>query len=272
LTVDRLDKTLRSSYCMTLSIVNHKGGTGKTTTTVNLGASLARLGLKVLLIDLDAQGNLGYSLGIAETSPTLTEVLFKEVTFEQALVTREGMDILPGNTSLADLERSLGKVEVPYYALRDLLGEYTKKYDYILLDCPPSLSLLTINALCASSSIIIPLSLEVLSVRGLEMILNTVKEVQKTLNLSLSVLGILPVLVDKRKNLNTEILDHIREHHQLKIFDTHIRANVKASEAPSFGTSIIHYAPAATSAQDYIHFADEFLKTLSTSNKNYGPR
>ncbi|HEY9046499.1 MAG TPA: ParA family protein [Ohtaekwangia sp.] len=248
---------------MVISIVNHKGGTGKTTTTLNLGAALARLGLKILVVDLDAQGNLGYSLGIPDTSYTLRDVLFEEVTLDRALVTCEGMQVLPANIQLADLERSLAKVDIPYYFLRDLLQQSAAQYDFILLDCPPSLSLVTVNALCASRHVVIPLQLEVLSVRGLELMMNSVNDIKKTLHPALSVLGILPVLVDKRKNLNHEVIEHIRDHYQLKIFDSHIRANVKASEAPSFGKSILAYAPTSTSAKDYILFADEFLKTLS---------
>jgi chromosome partitioning protein len=249
---------------MIISIVNHKGGTGKTTTTLNLGAALAKRGYRVLLVDLDAQGNLSYSLGAADAIDTLSDVLFEEAALSDVLVTCEGMHLLPGNMKLADVELALSKIEDRYTILANTLQPVTADYDFILVDCPPALSLLTANALCASQGIIIPLQLEVLSVRGLDLMLQSVTKVQQTINPALHILGVLPVLVDKRKNLNAEIVSYIQDNYKLKIFDTYIRANVKASEAPSFGASVIQYAPASTSAQDYISFADEFIKTIST--------
>lgn len=249
---------------MIISIVNHKGGTGKTTTTLNLGAALAKRGCRVLLVDLDAQGNLSYSLGAADTVYTLSEVLFEEASITETLVTCEGMHLLPGNMKLADVELALSKIEDRYTILANILRSITVYYDFILVDCPPSLSLLTANALCASYGIVIPLQLEVLSVRGLDLMLQSVSKVQQSLNPQLQILGVLPVLVDKRKNLNTEIVSYIQDNYKLKIFDSYIRANVKASEAPSFGASVIQYAPASTSAQDYISFAAEFVRTIPT--------
>ncbi|SKC54273.1 ParA family protein [Ohtaekwangia koreensis] len=252
---------------MIISIVNHKGGTGKTTTTLNLGAALALKGYRILLVDLDAQGNLSYSLGAADASATLSDVLFEEATLEDALVSCEGMDLLPGNTKLADVELALSKIDNRYFLLRNALQPAVDKYDFILMDCPPSLSLLTVNALCASDSILIPLQLEVLSVRGLDLILNSISKIQGTLHPGLSILGVLPVLVDMRKNLNTEIVSYINTNYKLKIFESYIRSNVKASEAPSFGSSVIQYAPSSTSAQDYIKFSKEFLKAIQLTLK-----
>lgn len=249
---------------MIISIVNHKGGTGKTTTTLNLGAALAKRGCRVLLVDLDAQGNLSYSLGAADAKYTLSDVLFEEASVTDALVTCEGMHLLPSNMKLADVELALSKIEDRYTILGNILRSITVYYDFILVDCPPSLSLLTANALCASYGIVIPLQLEVLSVRGLDLMLQSVSKVQQSLNPELQILGVLPVLVDKRKNLNTEIVSYIQDNYKLKIFDSYIRANVKASEAPSFGASVIQYAPASTSAQDYISFAAEFVRTIPT--------
>jgi chromosome partitioning protein len=249
---------------MIISIVNHKVGTGKTTTTLNLGAALAKNGCRVLLVDLDAQGNLSYSLGAADAIRTLSDVLFEEASINDALVTCEGMHLLPGNMKLADVELALSQVEDRYNVLTHIFQSITANYDYILVDCPPSLSLLTVNALCASHGIIIPLQLEVLSVRGLDLMLQSVAKVQQSLNPDLYVLGVLPVLVDKRKNLNAEIVSYIQDNYKLKIFSTYIRANVKASEAPSFGASVIQYAPTSSSAQDYISFAAEFMRTIPT--------
>ena len=250
---------------MIISIVNHKGGTGKTTTTLNLGAALAKRGCRVLLVDLDAQGNLSYSLGATDAVVTLSDVLFEEASLADARVTCEGMHLLPGNMKLADVELALSKIEDRYTILTQALHPVAADYDYILIDCPPALSLLTANALCASDGIIIPLQLEVLSVRGLDLMLQSVTKVQQSLNPDLSVFGVLPVLVDKRKNLNAEIVSYIQDNYKLRIFKNHIRANVKASEAPSFGASVIQYAPASSSAQDYISFAAEFIKTIRTA-------
>lgn len=249
---------------MIISIVNHKGGTGKTTTTLNLGAALAKRGCRVLLVDLDAQGNLSYSLGAADAICTLSDVLFEEAALNEALVSCEGMHLLPGNMKLADVELALAKIEDRYTVLSTILRPAMVHYDFILVDCPPALSLLTANALAASYGIIIPLQLEVLSVRGLDLMLQSVARIRESLNPALHVLGVLPVLVDKRKNLNAEIVSYIQDNYKLKIFDSYIRANVKASEAPSFGASVIQYAPASASAQDYISFADEFIRTIPT--------
>jgi len=247
---------------MIISIVNHKGGTGKTTTTLNLGAALAKRGCRVLLVDLDAQGNLSYSLGATDAIVTLSDVLFEEASLQDAIVSCEGMHLLPGNMKLADVELALSKIEDRYTVLAHALQPIATNYDYILVDCPPALSLLTVNALSASEGIIIPLQLEVLSVRGLDLMLQSVARVQQSLNPDLRVLGVLPVLVDKRKNLNAEIVSYIQDNYKLKIFKNYIRANVKASEAPSFGASVIQYAPASSSAQDYISFAAEFVRTI----------
>jgi chromosome partitioning protein len=247
---------------MIISIVNHKGGTGKTTTTLNLGAALAKRGCRVLLVDLDAQGNLSYSLGATDAIVTLSDVLFEEASLQDAIVSCEGMHLLPGNMKLADVELALSKIEDRYTVLAHALQPIATNYDYILVDCPPALSLLTVNALSASEGIIIPLQLEVLSVRGLDLMLQSVARVQQSLNPDLCVLGVLPVLVDKRKNLNAEIVSYIQDNYKLKIFKSYIRANVKASEAPSFGASVIQYAPTSSSAQDYISFAAEFVRTI----------
>jgi chromosome partitioning protein len=246
---------------MIISIVNHKGGTGKTTTALNLGACLAVKGKSVLLVDFDAQASLTYSLGIEEGKPGISELLLREATAEEVIKEKEGMHVLPASTSLADVEFSMAKADNEPTYLKLLLDELPT-YDYVLIDCPPSISLLTVNALYASEAVIIPVAMEALSVRGLDLILDTIDTIQKTINPALKVLGVLPVIVDKRKNLSQEIIEYINRNYEVRIFKNHIRANVKASEAPSFGKSIIKYAPSSPSALDYLGFTDELIKLL----------
>lgn len=251
---------------MIISIVNHKGGTGKTTTTVNLGCALAMEGLKVLLIDLDAQGNLSYSLGISEFKYSMSHVLLGECNLKDATYSTENLFIVPADHSLADVEISIAHSADRFSHLKEVLN-HTRNFDYVLIDCPPSLSLLNANALNASDAVVIPMQMEVLAVKGLEMIMDTVSKVKKTLNPSLEVLGILPVMTDVRKNLYREITEYIRDNFDIRIFETAVRTNVKAAEAPSFGKSLMQYAPHSTSAVDYLAFAQEFTHLIQPINK-----
>lgn len=248
---------------MVISIVNHKGGTGKTTTALNLGSALAAMGKRILLVDFDAQSNLTYSLGIHDANPGMAELLLGEVSISDILKEREGIHILPATATLADVEISIAqsnnRSEHFKRVLDGLIG-----YDIVLIDCPPSLSVLTINALRASDFVLIPLQMEVLSVRGLDLILNTVSTMQNTINQSLKVLGVVAVMVDGRKNLSREIIEYIGNNYSIKIFSQKIRSNVKASEAPSFGKSVVRYAPQSSSARDYVAFAQEFMEAIGT--------
>lgn len=242
-----------------IAIVNQKGGTGKTTTTVNLGCALARKGKKVLLVDLDAQGNLTYSLGILEVEKSIGQVMLGELDFGEILVTKEGVDVAPAEIDLADVEINIASELARESILKKILAQ-AKGYDYILIDCPPSLSLLTINALNAASRVIVPLQMEVLSLQGLDQIISTINQIKEVLNNELEIWGLLPVMVDSRRKLSKEIFEHIEENYDFRIFDSSIRTNVRASEAPSFGESLISYAPASNGAKDYMAFADEILK------------
>lgn len=243
---------------MIIAIVNQKGGTGKTTTTVNLGSALAKMGKKVLLIDLDPQGNLSYSLGIEEPRHFLDEVLLGEIGLSDILVEREGMKIAPSRVELADVELTIAMMKRRESILKSKL-KGLDKYEFVLIDCPPSLSLLTVNALNAANEIIIPLQMEVLSLQGLDQILTTVGKMQGVFNKSLAISGILPVMVDNRRKLSSEVLDYIEENYDLPIFNSRIRTNVRASEAPSFGKSAVKYAPSSNSAKDYMAFANEIV-------------
>lgn len=242
-----------------IAIVNQKGGTGKTTTTVNLGCAIAKKGKKVLLVDLDAQGNLSYSLGILEIEKSIGQVLLGELDFREILISREGLDVAPAEIDLADVEINIAGELARESILKKILAKETE-YDYILIDCPPSLSLLTINALNAASRVIVPLQMEVLSLQGLDQIISTINQIKEVLNENLEIMGLLPVMVDSRRKLSREIYEHIEENYSFKIFKSRIRTNVRASEAPSFGESLISYSPNSNGAKDYMAFANEILK------------
>ncbi len=245
-----------------LSIINQKGGTGKTTTTINLGIALAKQGKKVLLIDLDPQGHLSFSLEVHRTNFSVVDLFRGEATFEQICVEKHGVHILPSNNSLTDVELQLVNREDRERVLFLGLHNYINEYDYVLIDCPPSLSLLTLNALIFTEHVIVPMQMEVLSVYGLEQILGTIDKINSALNPKLSLLGVLPIMVDYRKNITKEILKHIQEEYNVSIFDRGIRSNVKVIESPSFGLSVLDYAPDCTSSKDYINLSQEILATI----------
>lgn len=243
---------------MTIAIVNHKGGTGKTTTTINLGSALASQGYRVLLVDLDAQASLSYSLGIDDSQPNIADALFGEVLPADIVVRREGMDILPAGKVLSDVELSIAKAPERLNHVGDLLREFDE-HDFVLIDCPPSLSLLTLNALNASDYLIVPMQMDVLALRGLDSILETLTEI-RSLNPRLEVLGVLPVMAFPHRNMYQEISSHISTNYRVRLFDNAIRCSVKAAEAPSFGGSVLSYAPTCSTTQDYREFAKEVLK------------
>ncbi|WP_207430064.1 ParA family protein [Sabulibacter ruber] len=241
-----------------VSVINQKGGTGKTTTTINLGSALQKLGKRVLLIDLDPQANLSYSLGITEPACTLADVFGGQQKLETCIQERNGLYVAPGSNELVDVEISLVTHESRERFLQQLLGE-VEGFDYILIDCPPSLSLLTVNALAASDEVLIPLQMEVLTLQGLGQILNTVQQIKNALNPKLKVKGIVVVMYDKRRKLSTEIEDYLKENVDEYIFQQRIRLNVKLAEAPSFGQSVIDYDASSYGAKDYLGLAREFV-------------
>lgn len=244
---------------MTIAVVNHKGGTGKTTTTINLGTALAQMGQRVLLVDFDAQGSLSYSLGISDDSHTIAELLHGDEGWDAVLTEREGLHVLPANALLADVELSIARSEDRYHHLRNLLSALPE-YDFILIDCPPSLSLLTLNALVASDTVLVTMQMDVLALRGLDSMLSTIEKV-RTIHPELSLLGVLPIMVDPRKNIHKEISTHIQSNYDgVSLFKDGIRSSVKAAEAPSFGKSVVSYAPASTTAEDYKKLAREVAK------------
>ena len=245
---------------MITSVINQKGGTGKTTTAVNLASALVRKKKKVLLIDMDPQGNLSYSLGINDFEFSISDALLKKKKISEIVIEREGISIVPTDRRLSDLE--FGKRnKISEFLLRDVLRK-VRTYDYVIIDCPPSLSALTLNALSAADNVVIPIQLDVFSIQGLEQIMDTISEVRSTLNKKLKVAGILPVLVDGRKRLTTEIKQYVKANFKVKMFKNEIRTNVKAAEAPSFGESVIKYAPSSNSSKDYLNFCGEYLRSI----------
>jgi chromosome partitioning protein len=241
-----------------VSVVNQKGGTGKTTTAMNLGCALAHLGKKVLLVDMDPQANLSYSLGVTEPIRTIADVISGDAKLHDAIYEADGVDVLAGSPDMADIEVSLAGQRGRESFLKKTLNN-TNGYDYIFIDSPPSLSLLTLNSLNAAHQVIIPMQLEVLSLQGLSQILATVGQVKKKLNPSLNVKGIVLVMYDKRRKLSQEVQNFLFENVESRVFDSVIRLNVKIAEAPSFGQSIIHYDPNSNGTRDYISLAYEFL-------------
>ena len=242
-----------------ISVINQKGGTGKTTTTINLGSALKQLGMNVLLCDLDPQANLTYSLGLSGASPTMAEVLTGEVSAAEAIIERGGLSVLPGSTDLVDVEIGLvqqtGREQFLRQNLQNLSG-----YDFVLIDCPPSLSVLTVNALAASTEVLIPLQMEVLTLQGLGQILSTIEKIRASFNPGLTVAGIAVIMYDRRRKLSQEVIDYLQENIAEHVFDTRIRVNVKLAEAPSFGKTIHEYEPSSTGAHDYLDLARELLQ------------
>lgn len=242
----------------TVAVINQKGGTGKTTTTINLGSALSKLGKRVLLIDLDPQGNLSYSLAVTEPKATLADAFLGNMTLQEVLVEKDGLWIAPGSNELVDIEISLVSQPERERFLHSMLKDL-KGFDYILIDCPPSLSVLTLNALTASDEVLIPLQMEVLTLQGLDQIMNTVQKIKKAFNPKLKIKGIVVVMFDIRRKLSQEVLEYLQQNVKEHIFKQSIRLNVKLAEAPSFGRSIMEYDASSNGAKDYMALAEEFI-------------
>ena len=243
----------------TIALINQKGGTGKTTTAINLGGALAAKGKKVLLIDFDPQANLTYSFGIKPEKGSITEFLQGKQALQTLLTNKEGLDILPSSPALADFEVSIVNKIGRENLLKDRLNG-VKGYDYVFVDCPPSLSILTVNALNATNEVLIPLQMEILSLQGLSLLLGTIQEVKQVLNKKLKVRGIVASMYDSRRKLSREVMEEIEKNIKEKIFKTVIRECVRIAEAPSFAKSVLTYAPASNGAKDYMDLAKEFLE------------
>lgn len=246
-----------------IAITNQKGGVGKTTTTVNLGACLATLGKKVLLVDIDPQGNTTSGVGInkADVAHCIYDVLINDVHPKDAIADTaiEQLKIIPATIQLAGAEIELVPTISREIRLKKSLQLVQHLFDYILIDCPPSLGILTVNSLTASDSVIIPIQCEYYALEGLSQLLNTVRLVQKHLNTSLQIEGVLLTMFDARTNLGIQVIEEVKKYFQQKVYRTVIPRNVRLSEAPSHGQAIITYDPRSKGAEVYLELAKEVV-------------
>ncbi len=252
-----------------LAIANQKGGVGKTTTAINLGTALAAVGEKVLVIDLDPQGNASTGLGIERTPGQLStyEVLVGEADLKQAIKGSEipGLDCAPSSMDLLGAELELAEYTRKTYRLKDAIEKLnvfsdTSPYTYILVDCPPSLNLLTINSLSAADAILVPLQCEFFALEGLSQLLNTVERVKANLNPALEIQGIVLTMFDRRNSLSEQVAQDVRNVLGAKVYETVIPRNVRVSEAPSYGKPVLLYDNTCAGSQAYIRLASEIIR------------
>ncbi|MCL1632203.1 AAA family ATPase [Sporolactobacillus sp. CPB3-1] len=246
-----------------LAIANQKGGVGKTTTAVNLSACMAELGCKVLLIDIDPQGNATSGSGVdkGDVDECIYDVLVDEIELKKVIHQSvvENLDVIPSAIQLAGAEIELVSTISREVRLKRALQEVKDTYDYIVIDCPPSLGLLTINALTAADAVIIPVQCEYYALEGLSQLLNTVRLVQKHLNHHLAIEGVLLTMLDARTNLGLQVIQEVKKYFQDRVFKTIIPRNVRLSEAPSHGQPIILYDSRSKGAEVYLDFAKEVI-------------
>jgi chromosome partitioning protein len=244
-----------------IAVANQKGGVGKTTSTLNIGAGLSLLKRKVLLVDLDPQANLTYSVGIRahELKQTIYDLLKDKVKVEDIIIKHKNYDIIPSNINLSGIEIELSTTSGREFVLKKYLSSVIEKYNYILIDCPPSLGLITLNGLTTSKEVFIPLQTEFLSLQGLSELIQTIEIVKHRLNHELIITGIIGTLFDSRKKLNKEVVEKIQEYFDGKLFKTLIRDNVALAEAPSFGRDIFEYKQNSHGAKDYINLCKEII-------------
>ncbi|MBQ5845849.1 MAG: ParA family protein [Selenomonadaceae bacterium] len=245
-----------------IAVANQKGGVGKTTTSVNLSAAFAEMGKKVLLIDCDPQGNATSGLGIEKDGLELSiyDALINDTPMEEIIIqTQFGLDMVPSVMDLAGAEVELVNLDDKQYRLKKAVELVKDKYDYILIDCPPSLGHVTLNALTAADSVLLPLQCEFYALEGLSQLLSTVQLVQEQLNENLRIEGLVLTMYDSRTNLAEQVVEEVKTHFPDMVYATKIPRNVRLSEAPSFGKPIFAYASSAKGAQAYMSLAEEVV-------------
>lgn len=249
----------------TIAIANQKGGVGKTTTAINLSACLAEAGQKVLIIDIDPQGNTtsGYGLSKDGSSNTVYEVILQECNIKDAIIKNvagiENLDIISSNVNLAGAEIDLIDIDNREYSLKSAIKEIRDEYDYIILDCPPSLSMLTVNAMTAADSVLVPIQCEYYALEGLTQLIHTVNLVKKKLNPDLKLEGVVFTMYDSRTNLSLQVVENVKDNLQENIYKTIIPRNIRLAEAPSHGLPINLYDSKSSGAESYRMLAAEVI-------------
>ncbi|MBQ0051559.1 MAG: ParA family protein [Treponema sp.] len=241
--------------------VNQKGGVGKTTSAINIGAFMAQLGKKILLVDFDSQGNMSSGVGVSKDKPTIYELLAEQATAEQVIkhTPVENLDAISSDTDLSGAAIELVEQENREFFLKNALAPLKDKYDYILIDCPPSLGLLTLNGLAAADAVYVPMQCEYFALEGITLLLQTVQQVQKSINPKLVIGGIFFTMYDSRTRLAQDVVRQVQSYFKDVVFNTIIPRNVRLSEAPSHGLPICLYDPSCVGAKSYKKLAEEVI-------------